>query len=71
MQTTEINGFLIDEFNQHKLEVGKKQGICPLCSTDRKPKNQNHVKAIDNLRRNSGATKSQLQRMFNQLNAYV
>jgi twinkle protein len=39
MQTTEINGFLIDEFNQHKLEEGKKQGICPLCSTDRKPKN--------------------------------
>ncbi len=40
MQTTEINGFLIDEFNQHKLEEGKKQGICPLCSHDRKPKNQ-------------------------------
>jgi len=40
MQTTEINGFLIDEFNQHKLEEGKKQGICPLCSPDRKPKNQ-------------------------------
>ena len=40
MQTTEINGFLIDEFNQHKLEEGKKQGICPLCSSDRKPKNQ-------------------------------
>jgi hypothetical protein len=33
--------------------------------------NQNHVKAVDNLRRNSGATKSQLQRMFNQLNQYV
>jgi twinkle protein len=41
MQTIEINGFLIDEFNQHKLEEGKKQGICPLCSHDRKPKNQN------------------------------
>ena len=40
MQTTEINGFLIDEFNQHKLEEGKKQGICPNCSPDRKPKNQ-------------------------------
>ena len=40
MQTTEINGFLIDEFNQHKLEEGKKQGVCPLCSPDRKPKNQ-------------------------------
>jgi len=31
---------LIDEFNQHKLEEGKKQGICPLCSHTRKPKNQ-------------------------------
>ena len=30
--------------------------------------NQNHVKAVDNLRRNSGATKEQLMRMFNQLN---
>ena len=39
MQTTEINGFLIDEFNQHKLEEGKKQGVCPLCSSNRKPKN--------------------------------
>ena len=36
----EINGFAIDEFNQHKLEEGKKQGICPNCSPDRKPKNQ-------------------------------
>ena len=32
--------------------------------------NQNHVKAVDNLRRNSGATKQQLQRMFNQVNTY-
>ena len=32
--------------------------------------NQNHVKAVDNLRRNSGATKEQLIRMFNQLNNY-
>ena len=40
MQTTEINGFAIDEFNQHGLEEGKKQGVCPLCSHDRKPKNQ-------------------------------
>ncbi len=40
MQTVEINGFLIDDFNQYKLEEGKKQGICPLCSHDRKPKNQ-------------------------------
>ena len=32
--------------------------------------NQNHVKAVDNLRRNSGATKEQIMRMFNQLNNY-
>ena len=36
----EINGFAIDKFNQHGLESGKKQGVCPLCSHDRKPKNQ-------------------------------
>lgn len=40
MQTTEINGFLIDQFNQHKLEEGKSQGVCPICSPDRKPKNE-------------------------------
>ena len=32
--------------------------------------NQNHVKAVDNLRRNTGATKEQLMRMFNQINNY-
>ena len=40
VNSTEINGFLIDQFNQHKLDVGKTQGICPLCSSDRQPKNQ-------------------------------
>ena len=33
--------------------------------------NQNHVKAVDNLRRSTNATKDQLQRMFNQINAYA
>jgi len=33
-------------------------------------KNQNHVKAVDNLRRTSGATKEQITRMFNQINNY-
>ena len=40
MQTIEINGFLIDQFNQHKLEEGKSQGICPLCSADREASNK-------------------------------
>ena len=40
VETTEVNGFLIDKFNQHDLEVGAKQGTCPLCSHTRKPKNQ-------------------------------
>ena len=39
MQDREINGFLIDTFNQYSLEE-KAQGVCPLCSHDRKPKNQ-------------------------------
>ena len=39
MQTNEINGFAIENFNVHKLEEGNKQGTCPLCSSDRKPKN--------------------------------
>ena len=40
VQDKEINGFLIDEFNQHGLEVGKTQGVCPTCSHTRKPENK-------------------------------
>ena len=40
IETQEINGFQIDKFNQHGLEEGKAQGICPICSPDRKPKNE-------------------------------
>ena len=40
MQTIEINGFVIDKFNQHGLDEGKTQGTCPLCSSTRKPENQ-------------------------------
>ena len=40
MQTIEINGFVIDNFNQHGLDEGKTQGTCPLCSSTRKPENQ-------------------------------
>ena len=39
VEHTEVNGFQIDEFNIHKLEEGKKQGVCPLCSSDRKASN--------------------------------
>ena len=40
MSTEEINGFLIDKFNQYGLKENAAQGICPLCSHTRKPKNQ-------------------------------
>ena len=40
MSKQEINGFVIDEFNQHGLKENAAQGICPLCSHTRKPKNQ-------------------------------
>ena len=32
--------------------------------------NQSHVTAVDNLRRLTGATKSQMSRMFNQIATY-
>ena len=40
MQEIEINGFAIDKFNTHELDASAKQGKCPVCSHDRKPKNQ-------------------------------
>ena len=44
MQVEEIKKdqwFSIEKsFNQHGLEVGKTQGICPLCSSSRKPENK-------------------------------
>lgn len=40
VETHEINGFAIDEFNVHGLAEGKTQGICPVCSHTRQPKNQ-------------------------------
>ena len=40
MSVEEINGFLIDKFNQHGLKENATQGTCPLCSHTRKPKNQ-------------------------------
>jgi twinkle protein len=40
VEDKEINGFLIDRFNQHGLDVGKTQGTCPLCSSTRRPENQ-------------------------------
>ena len=39
-------------------------------STNNFYKNQNHVKAVDNMRRNTNATKEQLTRMFNQISKY-
>jgi len=40
VEKSEINGFLIDEFNQYSLSEGKTQGTCPLCSSDRKQENK-------------------------------
>ena len=40
IENTEINGFLIDQFNQYGLKPGSTQGTCPLCSHTRQPKNQ-------------------------------
>jgi|MGYP003637355103 uridine phosphorylase len=53
---------------KNQLKICSVTGITT--SVDNFYTNQTHVKAVDNLRRNSGATKDQLQRMFNQVNQY-
>jgi len=40
VEEIQINGFQIENFNQHGLDVGKSQGTCPLCSSSRKPENK-------------------------------
>jgi len=40
MQTTKINGFLIDNFNQYSLDTKATQGICPWSDEHRKPENR-------------------------------
>ena len=40
MQTTEINGFLIDNFNQYSLDTKATQGVCPWSHEHRKPENR-------------------------------
>ena len=51
-----------------------KQKVCSVSGVKTSEKNfysnQNHVKAVDNLRRNSGATKEQIMRIFNQMMNY-
>ncbi len=54
MQTSEINGFLIDDFNQYGIAEGKPQGTYPLCSSDRQPKNQKAQCASYDLERGLG-----------------
>ena len=52
-----------------------KQKVCSVSGVKTSEKNfysnQNHVKAVDNLRRTTSATKDQLARMFNQINQYT
>jgi len=51
-----------------------KKRICDVTGMETSTKNfytnQSHVKAVDNIRRSTSATKEQLQHMFNQINNY-
>ena len=40
VNSTEINGFQIDQFNQYDLKVGDNEGLCPMCSHERKSENK-------------------------------
>ena len=51
-----------------------KQKVCDVTGIKTNTKNfytnQSHLKAVDNIRRNTNVTKEQLKRMFNQINNY-
>ena len=51
-----------------------KSRVCDVTSIKTSEKNfytnQSHLKAVDNIRRNTNVTKDQLTRMFNQINNY-
>ena len=40
VNNTEINGFQIDQFNQYDLKTGDNEGLCPMCSHERKSENK-------------------------------
>ena len=51
-----------------------RKGTCDVTGVTTSPgnfyANQSHVKAVDNLRRTTGATKAQMRRMFSTVNTY-
>jgi hypothetical protein len=65
---------LLIKFNTIMKKVVSRKRVCSVTGIMTSPenfyRNQTHVKAVDNLRRNTGATKEQLTRMFNQLTTY-
>jgi hypothetical protein len=71
---TQNNILLTKHFNQMARNRKNQTKLCTVTGLETSVNNfyanQNHVKAVDNLRRNTDATKTQLQRMFNQLNNY-
>jgi hypothetical protein len=74
MDLTQNNILLTKHFNQMARNRKNQTKLCTVTgletSVNNFYSNQNHVKAVDNLRRNTGVKKFQLQRMFNQLNNY-
>jgi len=71
---TQNNILLTKHFNQMARNRKNQLKVCTVTGMETSVNNfyshQNHVKAVDNLRRNTGVKKFQLQRMFNQLNNY-
>ena len=73
----ELDGLLKRYFNDDQLSLLKQNINPPKEESDNITgminnfyKNQSHIKAVDNVRRNTNVTKDQLTRMFNQINNY-
>jgi len=74
MKTLNLETILLTKLFKQMRLTKKNSRVCDVTgvrtSNDNFYTNQSHVKAVDNLRRTTGATKQQMRHMFNQMQTY-
>jgi len=74
MKTLNLETILLTKLFKQMRLTKKNSRVCDVTgvrtSNNNFYTNQSHVKAVDNLRRTTGATKQQMRHMFNQMQTY-
>jgi len=74
MKTLNLETILLTKLFKQMRLTKKNSRVCDVTgirtSNDNFYTNQSHVKAVDNLRRTTGASKQQMRHMFNQMQTY-